>query len=31
MSVERDIPRDPLDVMQKSMLPLDGLHETSIS
>ncbi|KAG4381093.1 hypothetical protein GLYMA_15G075500v4 [Glycine max] len=28
MSVERDIPRDPLDVMQKSMLPLDGLHET---
>ncbi|KAH1103060.1 hypothetical protein GLYMA_13G237900v4 [Glycine max] len=28
MSVERDIPRDPLDVMQKTMLPLDGLHET---
>ncbi|TKY71717.1 Transcriptional corepressor LEUNIG [Spatholobus suberectus] len=28
MLVGKDIPRDPLDVMQKIMLPLDGPHET---
>lgn len=31
MRVGRDVPRDPPDVVQKTMLPLDGPHQTSMS